>query len=161
MRVRDVMTKSLVTIGPEETLADLESLLLAKRIGGVPVVERGRLVGIVSRSDLVRLLGTEQSIADVQIDSDREYREDAFASDEVAERTAAAAQVAERLARFRVRDAMVSEVASVDAEAPLREVARQLAERRIHRLVVTEGGRLAGIVSTLDLVRAIAEGRIG
>jgi CBS domain-containing protein len=163
---QDVMNAKVTTISPDETLADLERVLLAERIGGVPVVEAGRLVGVVSRSDVVRVLGAEQSVAGTRLDFYREYYEDPDASVEEAasqdrrDREEAAALLAERLALLRVRDAMNREVIRVEADAPLREVAERLLEHHVHRIVVTRGGRLAGIVSTLDLVRLMAEGRL-
>jgi CBS domain-containing protein len=48
----------------------------------------------------------------------------------------------------------------VSGERPVREVAQMMVARRVHRLLVTEGRRLLGLVTTLDLVRAIAEGRL-
>ena len=161
MHARDVMTQAPATIGPDETLADLEALLLRERVGGVPVVERGALVGIVSRSDIVRVLGTEQAIADVQSDFYREFHDEPFAPTAASGPEATSEQIAQRLARLHVRDAMVSEVVTVPADAPLGEVARQLVSHRIHRVVVVDGGALAGIVSALDLVRLVAEGRLG
>jgi len=167
LRARDAMNREVRHIAPDESLAELEQRLLAERIGGVPVVEQGRLVGIVSRSDVVRVLASEQAMADSVGDFYREFQEDPFAAGARVARAAAedpersAEQVAHRLAGLCVRDAMVTDVVSVDADAPLREVAEQLVEHRIHRLVVTEGDRLAGIVTTLDLARLIAEGRLG
>jgi CBS domain-containing protein len=149
------MTRAPVTIGPDAPLAELDALLLRQRVGGVPVVERGRLVGIVTRSDVVRVLGTEDSIAGVQEDFLRE-----FAPEPAASRKPAAEHVAERLAALRVRDAMTPDVVCVAADAPLREVAEKLVARRIHRVVVLDGDRVAGIVSTLDLAREIAAGRL-
>jgi CBS domain-containing protein len=48
----------------------------------------------------------------------------------------------------------------VSGERPVREVAQMMVTRRVHRLLVTEGRRLLGLVTTLDLVRAIAEERL-
>jgi len=161
MQARDVMTAAPATIGPDESLADLEALLLAKRVGGVPVVEHGKLAGIVSRSDVVRVLGTEQSIADTQSDFYREFYGEPYANTAASTPDASSEQIARRLARLRVRDAMVLDVVSVAADAPVRDVAQRLVEHHIHRVVVTEGGALAGIVSALDVVRLVAEDRLG
>jgi CBS domain-containing protein len=158
MQARDVMTPAPATIGPDASLADLEALLLAKRVGGVPVVEHGKLVGIVSRSDVVRMLGTEQAVADTQSDFYREFYGEPYASTAASSPEAASEQVARRLAHLRVRDAMVADVITVAADAPLREVAQRLVEHHIHRVVVTSDGALAGIVTALDLVRLVAEG---
>jgi CBS domain-containing protein len=166
MRARDAMTAAPVQIGPDEPLAELERVLLGARLGGVPVVEHGRLLGVVSRSDILRVLGAERALAEAQAEFYHEFHDDPFAPSERAARTAsagladAAAQVARRMAQLRVRDAMTPEVERVDADAPLRELAARMVARRIHRVLVTEGDRLVGVVSALDLVRLVADGRL-
>lgn len=55
-KVDAAMTERLITLGPKDQAAQAARLLLEQRINAVPVVEDGRLVGIVSRSDLLRLL---------------------------------------------------------------------------------------------------------
>jgi hypothetical protein len=52
MRVRDVMTQDVATIAPDTDLRDVAALLVEKRISGVPVVEGGRVVGVVSERDI-------------------------------------------------------------------------------------------------------------
>ena len=56
---RDVMTAKVVTIGPEEELESLAELMVKRRVNPVPVVEDGRLVGIISRSDIVRMMARD------------------------------------------------------------------------------------------------------
>jgi CBS domain-containing protein len=55
---------------------------------------------------------------------------------------------------------MVRHLITVSPDEPLESVARALVEHRIHRVPVAEGGELRGIISSLDLVRLIAEGRV-
>ena len=162
---RDVMQTALVTVRPDETLADLESLLLRERISGVPVLDGGQLVGLVSRSDVVRALSIQRTLAEVQLETFQEAETASTAPEVEArlaerERDQAAETVARRLATLRVRDAMVHAVISVRADAPLRDVARALVGPRAHRVVVLEGQRLAGIITSLDLVGLIADGRV-
>ena len=56
---RDVMTEKVVTVGPEEDLEGLAELMVKRRVNPVPVVESGRLVGIVSRSDIIRMMARD------------------------------------------------------------------------------------------------------
>ena len=166
MQVRDVMTTPVVQIGPDETLAQLERVLLSARLGGVPVVDGDRLAGVVSRSDILRVLGAERAIAEAQADVYREFYDDPFAPSEHAaredaeQREGVVQQIAQRMASLRVRDAMTAEVVAVEADTPLQQAAETMAARRIHRLLVTEGGRLAGVVSALDVVRLVGAGRL-
>jgi acetoin utilization protein AcuB len=57
IRVEEVMTKQVVIAGPDWTVRQAVDLMLEKRIGCLPVVEDGRLVGLLSESDCLRLLG--------------------------------------------------------------------------------------------------------
>ena len=56
---RDVMTAKVVTIGPDKELESLAELMVKRRVNPVPVVEDGRLVGIISRSDIVRMMARD------------------------------------------------------------------------------------------------------
>ena len=60
---------------------------------------------------------------------------------------------------LRVKDVMTHELITVSPADPLGVVARCLVEHGIHRLPVVDAGRLVGILTSLDLVRLIAEGR--
>ena len=68
--VRDIMEKDVRSVTPETSLVDLERRLLQARVGALPVVERtGELVGIASRSDVVRQLSVEQSLGEAMADA--------------------------------------------------------------------------------------------
>ena len=158
---RDLMQTSVHVVSPRMTLPELERELIARRVSGFPVVEGGKLVGIISRSDIVRQLCAERSLAEIIAD----YQD---VSDDTAEsgRRAAASQVdvgdhvGRRIDQLRVGDAMIREVVTVEPTAELVEVARTMHQRRIHRLPVVEGGRLVGIIAAIDLARLVAEGRL-
>src|SRR5688500_8934108 len=65
MNAKDIMTTSVITIGPATTVREIADLLVARGISGVPVVEVERLVGIVSEGDLLRRheIGTDRRSA--------------------------------------------------------------------------------------------------
>lgn len=154
IRARDVMQGSVLTVKPGMSLAELEDFLVSKRITGAPVVERGVLVGIVSRSDIVRLLSLERSLSGLIAEG--------LENPETAATTPV--RLPEPLARAlegkTVRDAMVVDPVTVSPDTPVTEVARLLVSRHIHRVLVTEGDKVRGVISTLDLVRLVAEGRL-
>lgn len=52
--LRDFMTRNVITVGPDEPVIAVAQLLLRHRIGGVPVVEEGRVIGVITESDLFR-----------------------------------------------------------------------------------------------------------
>jgi CBS domain-containing protein len=168
----DVMQTDVRTVGADMTLAELDRAFLEDRVSGFPVVQEGRLVGLVCRSDVVRQLGVvglvcrsdvvrqlgvEQSVAETISDY---YRDVGGGGAEPAETLdSIARQVGARIEALRVKDVMTHELITVSPADPLQEVARCLVEHRIHRLPVVDAGRLVGILTTLDLVRLFAEGR--
>jgi CBS domain-containing protein len=153
LRARDVMQANVLAVPPELTLAALEDFLLSKRISGAPVVEDGKVIGIVSRSDVVRCLSLERSLSGLIADG-------LASPEEPASSARLPTDVEERLTAHTVRDAMVVDPVVVPPDAPIADVARLLHERHIHRVLVTEGATLRGVISTLDLVRLIAAGRL-
>ena len=68
LMVRDVMSKELVTVEPRVPVSDLREVLRAKRISGVPVVDEGELVGIISVEDFIKCLADRQNGCGNQLD---------------------------------------------------------------------------------------------
>lgn len=154
---RDIMQDDVEVVTPDLRLPDLERAFLDKRATGFPVVENGRLVGVVSRSDVVRHSSVERSIAGELSDY---YRSPEVSQpDDERESDAEAAEVGMRIAETVVREVMSDAVVCVRPTDPIDEVARALVERRIHRVPVVDDDRLVGIISSLDLVRLMADGR--
>jgi CBS domain-containing protein len=146
MHARDVMTKDVVTVGPETTVGEIAALLVRHRIGAVPVVSSDdrRLLGLVSQTDLVHRseTGTEKR---------REWWLEAFADPD------ARAREYVKSHGQKARDVMTRIVVSVSESASLAEVADVLDANRIRQVPVISQGRLAGIISRANLVRALAE----
>lgn len=144
MKAGDVMTVNVVTASPDTTVAELVRLMLARGISAVPVVDAaGTLMGLVSESDLMRRaeIGTEKRRGAWQSFFTGTAR---LARDYVHSHAAKAA------------DVMTRAVVSVGPEAPLGEIADLMDEKRIKRVPVVQGGRLVGLVSRRDLLRAFA-----
>jgi CBS domain-containing protein len=152
--VADLMQKQVKTIAPDKSLPELERALIRWRIGAMPVVERGKLIGIVSRSDVVRQLCLERSLGEAMADAYRDQTDSGFAAESQA---AIAEEIGVRMERRRVRDVMIHDVVSVPPDLPVAKAAQLLLERRIHRLPVVENGKLVGIVSSLDFAKLVAE----
>ena len=132
--VADLMQKKVLTIAPGKSLPELERALLRSRVGAMPVIDRsGRMVGIVSRSDVVRQLCLERSLGEAMADAYRDQTDEAFV---------------EKSRR---------DVVTVEPDCPLPKAAQLMVERRIHRLPVVQDGKLVGIVSSLDFTRLVAE----
>ncbi|HVM24089.1 MAG TPA: CBS domain-containing protein [Candidatus Limnocylindrales bacterium] len=140
MRVSDVMSRTLLSVPPDMPLRDVARLLSEHRISGAPVVEDGRCIGVVSEADLlIKQLGRPISRR-LPIEWIIGERHD---PEELRRRAATTA-----------REAMSSPAIVIEADRPLREAAALMVDRGVNRLPVIDAGRVIGILTRSDLVRA-------
>lgn len=137
MRVEDVMTQDVITIAPSSPLKTAATLFLAHGISGLPVLEDGRLVGVLSESDIVAKETSGYSNGEVsRADATHLGRERAAAT---------------------VAQAMTPEPVTVEPWTPIWAAADVMTVHDVNRLpVVGPRGSLRGIVTRADLVRAFA-----
>jgi CBS domain-containing protein len=145
MKAKDIMTSPVITVAPDATVGEIAALLYERRISAVPVVEDGRLVGIVSEADLLH----RHEIGTDCIAQSGSWWLRLFSADRSVE------EYIKSHAR-RARDVMTREVASVAPDTPVAEIATLLETRRVKRVPVVDAGRLAGMVSRSNLVQALA-----
>jgi len=158
LQVRDIMTAEVRTVKSDMRVPELEEFLIRERLTGTPVVDDGHLVGIVSRSDIVRQLCVERSF-DASL-SDY-YFEGVSGNDAAPESLSAIGErVGARIEDMSVRDVMIRDPLTLEAGASLREAAGQLMQHRLHRVPVVEKDRLVGVLSALDLVGRVADGTL-
>lgn len=145
MKAHDIMTAPVITISPGTPVREIAALLVERRISGVPVVEDGRVVGLVSEGDLFRRheIGTDRSAADESWWF-RLIKDDPAPSAYVKSHA--------RLAK----DIMTRDVISVVEDTPVAEIASLFESRRIKRVPVLRYKKLVGIVSRANLVQALA-----
>lgn len=152
LTVRDAMTTTVVAIQEDATVTDLIALLNTHMITGAPVVNRGgTLVGIVTKDDILQaeLLARPRPSAPTAL-------KDLFTGGF----TPTAASPGPSPERDRVRDIMTREVVAIQEEMPLREACALMSARRLHRLPVVTNGKLVGILSSFDIVKAVSEGKV-
>ena len=133
MLVRSKMTSNVITASPDTTLADALKLTRGNRIRHLPVVENGRLVGLVTDRDLRLALPPVWAS-----DTDHAQLRDAFNTKQV-------------------REVMVTEIITTSPSSPIEDAARKLYEHRIGCLPVLENDELLGIITETDLLRAFVE----
>jgi len=158
IQARDIMEPEVHTVDADLSLALLEDFLLRHRISGTPVVEHGRLVGVVSRSDIVRTQSLDRALAGIVSEFYRSIAEES--GENVASQWAQSQDVSAHLARRKIRDAMTPELIAVRPDASIQEIACVMRDRHIHRVLVTDGDALLGIVTSSTLVQLIADGRV-
>ena len=146
--VREVMNPGVETIREDCSVSELASFLMEKEISGAPVVDgKGRLVGVVSVTDIV-----EQRTHD----EDASPRSTEPHWDERADMRELQRQ-RRRGDGMLVRDIMTPTVYTIPDDTFVSEAARTMIAGRIHRLFVTRESHIVGIVTTLDLLKLLAE----
>ena len=139
MRVRDVMTQDVATIAPDTDLRDLAALLVEKRISGVPVVEGGRVVGVVSERDILFKERPSDGLSRGVL---------AWLMDE--------GDLTLKIDARTVREAMTSPPLTIAPSRGVADAAATMLDENVSRLPVVDHGRLVGIVTRRNLVRAFA-----
>ena len=150
LTARDIMTSDPVTVSRDLTVTGAARLMVEHRIGALPVVEEGALVGIVTEGDLI--------MRDVKV----EFPTYLHLLDGVIMYPPATARFESELKKAvgaTVEDVMTTEPVTVDVGTPIGDVATLMVDRDVSRLPVLDGERVVGIVSKSDIVRSlIAEG---
>lgn len=142
MKVQDVMTKDVATIGPDALLKDAATQLVEHRISGMPVVDDdAQVIGVISETDILpKESGERRGGGFLQWFVDP-----------------ADPWISARFDAVTVGDAMSTQVRTISPDRPLAEAATIMLDEDVNRLPVVESnGKLVGLVSRGDLVRAFA-----
>ena len=142
LRVADIMQTDWPTLRPEQTVEDTIKLFAESGISGVPVVEEGRLVGVITEGDLIfqdaeiKAPGFLDILGGViPLGNWDEYRREALKS-----------------AGVTVGEVMTEDVVTISPDSSLAEAATIMAEERIKLLPVAEDGVLRGVVTRMDIL---------
>jgi len=148
LTAKDIMTKDLITVSPDMEIVKAAKILLEAGINGVPVVDGGKLVGILCQSDLIAQqkklpVPSLFTLLDgfIPLGSTKQF-EKAF----------------QKIAATTVADAMTSNPVAVDPETSIEEIAALMVDRNFHTIPVVEKGKLMGIVGKEDVLRTLMQG---
>jgi CBS domain-containing protein len=144
MQAQDVMTKPVISIGPDDTVARAIRVMLQNHISGLPVIDvTGCLVGMITEGDFLR-----------RVETSTERKRPRWL-----EFLAGGGQLASEYVRTharRVSDIMTTDPVVVAEDAPLEEVVALMEKRRIKRVPIVKDGKVVGIVSRANLMHALA-----
>lgn len=180
LTVRDLMTRDVVTVDPDLSLRDAVEAFSAHRVTGAPVTSGGRVVGVLSASDVLAFEGESPGVPterpELELEEWNEPTEwvegeeapAAFFSEQWSD---AGADVLERfaevsgpewdrLAEHCVSEAMTPSICSIAPFVDVYTAAEYMVRAGVHRLIVLQDGRLVGVLSSMDIVRAVAEQRL-
>ncbi|MDI6901282.1 MAG: CBS domain-containing protein [Anaerosomatales bacterium] len=146
LTARDIMTAEPISVAPDLSVTDAARLMVEHRIGALPVVEGGVLVGIVSEGDLI--------MQDVKM----EFPTYIHLLDGFIMYPPATARFEDELKKAvgaTVGDVMTAEPVTVSVDAPVEDIATTMVDRDVSRVPVLDGDRVVGIVSKSDIVRSL------
>ncbi len=139
VKVSDVMTTDVLSVSPDDRLRKAATLMREHRIGGLPVVDNSRVVGMITESDFLNM-------AVESPDGERHGFLDAIFGGHKAAHP-----------NTLVGEAMTKDPVTVDAALQIREAARRMKRHRIKRVpVVDDDGQLVGILSRADVMKIFA-----
>ena len=148
MLVEDIMSRNVVTLDADTPVQEIARIFRENNISGAPVLENGKLVGIVTGIDLIarharihypRYLPFLD--ARIPLENPSEYKE-----------------MLRKVLGTTAKDIMTKKVVTVSPDAELEELATLMVERKVNPVpVVDEDGKIVGIVSQADVVRVIEE----
>jgi CBS domain-containing protein len=153
MRASDIMTRQVITIDADSTVADAAKRMLESHISGMPVVDKqGRVVGIISEGDLLRR--SEMNTAKDSGGRRQSWWLSLFAGPFAEQSEERAESYTKEHSRL-VRDVMTHNVITVDGDASLENVVSTMESRRIKRVPVVSDHRIVGIISRANLMRVL------
>ncbi len=133
MRVRELMQGDVITVNLDTSINDAVVTLTDAHISALPVVDGGgRMVGVVSSTDVL----TSEAEANDAVEREALFEQ------------------------MMVRDIMTRRPLTVSPDAEVREAAQQMLYADVHRLFVTADDKVVGVISTTDIVRAVATGNL-
>ena len=146
LKVKDIMTKEIISVSPETEIASAAKILLEKRINGMPVIDAfGRLVGIICQSDLVAQqkgipIPSVFTLLESYIPLTSTKRLD---------------KEMKKIAALTVKEAMTPDPVAVSLETDIEEVAKLMVDKKYHTLPVVEGDKVVGIVGKEDVLKTL------
>ncbi len=146
MKVKDLMTKRPITVKPTDTLGKVVRILAEKKVSGCPVVNNGKIVGVVTQTDVIRAIDVYEKI---------NKSGDLFSLVVAVIRSKDYTKELKKLLTLKVREFMKSKVISIDANEDVYRAAALINQHNIDRLPVVKNSKLVGIMTKADIIKAL------
>ena len=147
MKVKEIMTKKVITVTPKAKVKDIAKLLIKYAITGVPVIKGKKVVGIITETDLVMQKSKIQIPDFVQLLEARIYLKDGKKFE----------KELKKIFGITAKEVMTNNVISIAPEASVQDLATLIADRHINPVPVIKDGKLVGIVSRADIVKLLVQ----
>jgi len=153
-KVKDYMCKNVFFVRPDFSIFDVAKIFWENRIAGAPVVEKGKIIGVVSVSDIVRFMTIK--LADFEdMDSTPSMSMLLINAAKMGDSYLKFKKSLDNITKTKIKHVMSKNVISIEPEANLFEAAELMDKHDINRLPVVEKGKLVGIICREDLMRSL------
>jgi CBS domain-containing protein len=176
LRLRDIMTRDVVTVAPEQTIREAMSLFALRHVSGAPVVSSSTVLGVVSTTDLMDFIASlpEERAERAQApwedpgdvpedDASSDFFRDQWDTpgvDMVQHMRALSEPDRNVLEEHSVAEAMTRSVFCMAPDARVDEAAQRMRDLGVHRVLVMHDGQLLGIVTTKDIANAVSDHKL-
>ena len=171
----DIMTRPVKTVTPDQTLKELAEFFVEEGVSGAPVLSSGLLVGVVSVTDLIEFdadgrgqpayetAGLERADDEWSDDGPSSFFADPWTTEsvDISARLDTSGPIWNSLEEHTVEDVMTRQLLTLDRGTPVQVAASRMTKAGVHRLLVMDGTELVGVVTTTDIVRAVAKLGLG
>jgi CBS domain-containing protein len=157
-KVKDFMNKKVVSFKPEDSIFDVAQTFAKLGISGAPVVSRGKVIGVVSETDVVKFMSMKlsntlnskslplQSLSMICLNLIRAGKSHLAIKKDL-----------ERISKTKVKNVMTKEAVSVSPDTNVFDAAAIMERHDVNRLPVVSSGKLIGIVARADLIKALVD----
>jgi len=147
MKIRDVMSKDVVTITPEVGIRRIYNIFYDKGFGGLPVIDKdNKILGLVTKGELLAVILPDY----FGMIEDFLFIDDFGALEEELESLP-------ELTLFLAEDLMIRDVVTIEANASLLKAPVLMHKHNIRHLPVVENGRLVGLITRSDILKALID----
>lgn len=149
---RDLMAEKVVCVQPETPIRELIKLLVKNQINGAPVIDKaGKLAGVVSKTDIIEC--GEKTGKKRSAQGKKSYYDDTNGKlekdfDKVAK--------SKDFGEARVKDIMTTNVITAREDDTIDRLAKIMYDKKIHRIIIQDKGKVLGVVSTMDILHAVS-----
>jgi len=153
--VKDYMKRKVITVKPIDSIFKVAETLSKHHISGAPVVNKRKVVGIITETDIVKFMKVDLSKTHTELMAEPHALSVVILT--LIKDQLGVKKHLEKLSKIKVKDFMTKEVVSVLPNENILEAANLLDQHRVDRLPVIKKGKLVGIISRCDLIRALID----
>jgi len=153
MKVKDIMTKKVITFKPDDTLHKALETFTNSRISGAPVVKDGKLAGLITELDVIKVI--DIYTPKIHFTSMPHFFL-VLAGLKSRSKTSELKKKVMAASKLKVEDFMTKEPVTLEPNADIMEAARIIDTYKVNRIPIVEDGKVKGIITRNDIIKAVA-----